>query len=246
MAAAVKFAIVIPAYRAAKTLPRVLSRIPREFWSGGIAVIVNDASPDATARTAEELKDKYCALRVIHHERNTGYGGALKTGLRLALQEGAVACAIVHADGQYAPEIVMEMIAPIVTGEAQIVQGSRMLGPAPSAMPRSRYVANRTLTFLENLAFGTRLAEFHSGYMVYSRKLLEEAPFQKLQDNFNFDAEMILVAHLLGYPCREIAIQTRYDAESSSLAPIPYGLNVLRMIARHLLGHYRRLLALER
>ena len=89
---------------------------------------------------------------------------------------------------------------------------------------------------------GTNLAEFHSGYMLYSRRLLEQAPFEQLQNNFNFDAEMIILAHLLGYRCREIPIPTRYDDETSSLAPIPYGINVLKMVGRHLHGHYRRLL----
>jgi len=97
------------------------------------------------------------------------------------------------------------------------------------------------LTALENLCFGTRMAEFHSGYMLYSRRLLGEVPFGALQDNFNFDAEMILLAWLRGYPCREIAIPTRYDATTSSLKPVPYGLQVLRMVCRHLGGHYRRL-----
>jgi hypothetical protein len=109
-------------------------------------------------------------------------------------------------------------------------------------MPGFRYFANRALTSLENLAFGTNLAEFHSGYMLYSRSLLESLPFESLQDNFNFDAEMILLAHLAGFPCHEVAIPTHYGEESSSLDPIPYGLNVLRMIGRHWSGHYRGLL----
>ena len=109
-------------------------------------------------------------------------------------------------------------------------------------MPPVRYFANRCLTSLENLAFGTDLAEFHSGYMLYSRRLLESLPFESLQDNFNFDAEIILLAHLAGFPCREMPIPTHYGEETSSLDPIPYGINVLRMIARHCRGHYRHLL----
>jgi hypothetical protein len=110
-------------------------------------------------------------------------------------------------------------------------------------MPYSRYFANRILTFLENIVFGTRMAEFHSGYMLYSRQLLERVPFEQLQNNFNFDAEMILLAHLLGFECAQIPISTRYDDEISSLDPIPYGINVLKMMARHLGGHYRELVA---
>jgi hypothetical protein len=95
---------------------------------------------------------------------------------------------------------------------------------------------------LENIAFGTKMAEFHSGYMLYSRRLLEAVPFDQLQNNYNFDAEMIILGQLAGYPCREIAIPTHYGDETSSLDPIPYGLNVLRMVARHFGGHYRRML----
>lgn len=239
-----KSAIVIPAYCAAKTLPDVLRRVPSQFWQNGIAIVVDDCSPDGTARVAEQLIGQYSSLSVVRHQRNTGYGGALKSGLRHGLAGDASAFVIVHADGQYPPEYIMEMLAPVAKREAEIVQGSRMLrGEAlQGGMPVVRFLANRALTFLENAAFGTSLAEFHSGYMVYSRKLLEEVPFQRLQNNFNFDAEMILLAHLRGYRCKEIAIPTRYDAESSSLSPIPYGINVLKMIGRHWRGHYRGLL----
>jgi hypothetical protein len=134
---------------------------------------------------------------------------------------------------------------PIIEGKAQIVQGSRMIGGGAlrGGMPYGRYIPNRILTFLENIVFGTRMAEFHSGYMIYSRRLLERAPFEQLQNNYNFDAEMILLAHLLGMECAQIPIPTRYGDEVSSLDPIPYGINVLKMMARHLGGHYRELVA---
>lgn len=182
---------------------------------------------------------------MIHHDTNRGYGGAQKAGLHEGFRLGCRGFAIVHADGQYAPERVLELLEPILSGEADLVQGSRLLGGGAreGGMPLARYLANRGLTALENLAFGTRLAEFHSGYMLYSRRLLETVPFDRLQDNFNFDAEIILVGHLAGFPCREIPIPTHYGDETSSLDPIPYGLNVLRMIGRHWVGHYRALLS---
>jgi hypothetical protein len=109
-------------------------------------------------------------------------------------------------------------------------------------MPLTRYLANRALTAIENLAFGTHLAEFHSGYMLYSRTLLEAIPFRSLRNNFNFDAEMILMGHLAGFPCHEVAIPTHYGEETSSLDPVPYGIEVLKMIGRHWVGRYDRLL----
>ena len=240
-----KKAIVIPSYRAEKTLPSVLARIPKTFWDDGVAIIVNDRSPDRTGEVAEALKPDWPGLVVVHHDVNLGYGGAQKTGLKRGLELGAAVFAIVHADGQYAPEVVLDLMKPLLEGRSEIVQGSRMLGGGALAggMPMTRYLPNRILTAMENVVFGTRMAEFHSGYMLYSRRLLEAAPFEKLQNNYNFDAEMIILAHLLGMPCAQIPIPTRYDDEISSLAPIPYGINVVKMMARHLGGHYRNLVS---
>lgn len=240
-----KKAIVIPSYRAAKTLPSVLPRIPEPFWDDGLVIIVNDKSPDNTGEVAESLRGQWPALDVVHHEINRGYGGAQKTGLKRGLDLGANVFGIVHSDGQYAPEVVLDLMKPLLEGRAHIVQGSRMLGGGAlrGGMPYSRYIPNRVLTFMENIVFGTRMAEFHSGYMLYSRTLLERVPFEKLQNNYNFDAEMIVLAHLVGMECAQIAIPTRYDDEVSSLDPLPYGINVLKMMGRHLGGHYRKLLA---
>ncbi len=239
-----KKAIVIPSYRAEKTLPGVLKRIPQKFWEDGTVIIVNDCSPDKTGEIAESLKSQWPSVDVVHHEKNRGYGGAQKSGLHRGMELGAGAYAVVHADGQYAPELVLDLMAPIEAGEARIVQGSRMLagGALKGGMPLIRYIPNRVLTFMENMLFRTRMADFHSGYMLYSRELLERVPFDKLQNNYNFDAEMIIMAKLLGWECRQLPIPTRYDGEISSLDPIPYGINVLKMMGRYLKGHYAGLL----
>ncbi len=238
-----KKAIVIPSYRAEKTLPGVLERIPKSFWDDGTVIIVNDKSPDGTGQVAEGLKSQWPSVEVMHHEMNRGYGGAQKSGLRRGLELGAGVFAIVHADGQYAPEVVLDLMAPILAGKSDIVQGSRMIGGGAleGGMPMHRYIPNRVLTFMENIVFGTRMAEFHSGYMLYSKRLLERAPFDRLQNNYNFDAEMIVLAHLLGMECAQIPIPTSYDDQVSSLDPIPYGINVLKMMAGHLEGRYRKL-----
>ncbi|MEM9015738.1 MAG: glycosyltransferase family 2 protein [Verrucomicrobiota bacterium] len=237
--------IVMPAFRAAEVLGKTVERIPERFYeTGGVLLIVNDASPDATGEVSEELAAENPAIRVIHHPENLGYGGAQKTGLNEGFRLGCRGFAVVHADGQYAPEQVLDLLDPILTGAADLVQGSRFAGGGARAggMPMTRYLANRALTSLENLCFGTHLAEFHSGYMLYSRTLLESLPFENLRNNFNFDAEMIILGHLAGFQCREVPIPTHYGEETSSLDPIPYGIEVLMMIARHGLGHYDRLL----
>ncbi len=240
-----KKAVIIPSYKAEHTLPSVLDRIPELYWEDGIAIIINDGSPDRTGDVAEELKQQWPNLLVEHHNPNRGYGAGVKTGFNRALGEGCEVCAIVHADGQYAPEKVLELIAPIERSEALLVQGSRMIGGGAreGGMPLFRYIPNKALTTIENLAFGTNYAEFHSGYMIYSAELLRQIPYDKLQNNFNIDAELMLCAHILGHRAVELPIPTRYDDETSSLDPIPYGLNVLKMVGRHLTGHYRNLLA---
>jgi glycosyltransferase involved in cell wall biosynthesis len=244
-----EFCIVMPAYKAGRVLRATVDRIPGEFFRrGGVLIIVNDASPDETGVIADRLAVENPGIRVIHHQSNEGYGGAQKSGLSEGLRLGCRGFAIVHADGQYAPELVLDLLDPILSGEADVVQGSRMLGgkALSGGMPMTRYLANRSLTILENLAFGTRMAEFHSGYMLYSRRLLQALPFGELQSNFNFDAEIILLAHLAGFPCKEMPIPTHYGDETSSLDPVPYGFNVLKMIGRHLAGYYRALLKTSR
>lgn len=240
-----EFCIVMPAYRAGKVIGSAVSRIPAAFFDrGGLLIIIDDACPEDTGEVADRIASENPAVRVIHHSENRGYGGAQKSGLEEGLREGCRGFAVVHSDGQYAPERVMDLLEPILAGESDIVQGSRFLngGALEGGMPFIRYWANRALTALENAVFGTRMAEFHSGYMLYSRTLLEAVPFRLLKDNFTFDAEMILLSHLAGYPCREIAIPTHYGDETSSLDPVPYGIEVLKVIGRHLTGHYKRLL----
>lgn len=239
-----KKAAVIPSYKAENTLRGVIETLPAEILDDGGAIIVNDASPDKTGAIADQLSREFPNVWVCHHEENRGYGGALKTGLRAGVEAGIDILAVVHSDGQYAPELVLDLCQPIDAGLTEIVQGSRIKGGGAreGGMPLTRYLPNRILTSMENFVFGTRMAEFHSGYMIYSRELLKQVPFEKLQENYNFDAEMIIMAHLCGIRCAELPIPTRYDDEVSSLNPIPYGLNVLRMMWRFTFGHYRQLL----
>lgn len=239
-------AVVIPSYNAAETLPGVIDTLPSELArEGGKAIIINDCSPDRTGEVADDLAKRHKHVEVVHHPQNRGYGGALKSGLARGYELGFDVFPVVHSDGQYAPEMAMKLCEPIERGETEIVQGSRMKagGARAGGMPYfSRYLPNKILTTMENVVFGTSVAEFHSGYMIFSRRLLEMIPYQNLQDNYNFDAEMMVMAHLCKIPIVEMPIPTRYDESTSSLRPIPYGLNVLRMMWRHTVGHYRQLL----
>ncbi len=243
-----KIAAIIPCYNCTGTLPGVIEKLPAELHkNGGKAILVHDCSPDDTGKLCDELAKKHRWVEVVHHEQNRGLGGAIKTGIKHAYDTGFDVYPVVHSDGQYAPDLCVDVCKPILDGETLIAQGSRMVGNPKRALEGGmpfwgRYVPNRTLTFLENLVVGTNMAEYHSGYMVFSRGLVERVPYEKLQNNYNFDAEMIMMAHLAGIECGQVPIPSRYDEETSSLNAIPYGLNVLRMIWRYDTGHYLRML----
>jgi glycosyltransferase involved in cell wall biosynthesis len=239
---------ITPAYNAARTIRSVFDRIP-DVARGRISrfVVVNDGSTDDTGAVLAELKVTMPNLDVLEHPENRGYGAAEKTLLRHACDLSADAAILLHADGQYSPEMIPEMLRPLDDGQADLVQGSRMLGGGAlkGGMPFYKYVSNKWLTAIENRAFGLRMAEYHSGYMLYSRGLLEGIPFDQLSDSFDFDLEMIVCAHILGMSIHETAIPTIYADEASHLNPIKYGLNVLSIVRRYRSGYYHTLLGLD-
>ncbi len=235
-------ALVIPAYNAAATLESVLDRIPATLPLQAI-FIINDGSRDATAgvATARCAVDPRC--RLLDLPRNRGYGGAVKQGLRAARESGCWPVACVHADGQYAPELLPALFEALDRRRLDLLQGSRIAsGTALSGgMPRYKYVAGRALTALENRVLQLRLTDYHSGYLVYGRRALEQIPFDRLSDSFDFDLEVLACARALGLSVGEEPVPTRYAGEISHLRPIPYGLRVLGVLARYLAGRYRSL-----
>ncbi|MBI9082508.1 MAG: glycosyltransferase family 2 protein [Desulfobacterales bacterium] len=237
--------VVMPAYNAEKTIERVFSRIPdaaRRVISR--YVVVNDGSTDGTQEAMRRLADSQPGFVHLEHPRNLGYGAAEKTLLLHTLKAGADIAVLLHSDGQYSPEKIPDLLFPLLNEQADLVQGSRMLGGGAlrGGMPPYKYVANKILTAIENMGFGMRMAEFHSGYMVYSRKVLEEIPFHRLSDSFDFDLEMIVAAKIIGYRIQEIDIPTIYADETSYLNPIRYGLDVLRVVFNYRRGAYHKLL----
>ena len=234
--------VVIPAYNAAGTLERVFQRVPAEVRTKIERVlVVNDGSLDGTGALVCRLAGADPKIALIEHATNRGYAQAQKTGFTAALEAGADIVALLHADGQYAPELLPTLLRPLETGEADVVQGSRMLDPRGAlrgGMPVYKFVANRVLSALENWVYGMKLAEYHSGYMLYSARTLRAIPFQRLSDTFHFDGEMLLMAHRKRLRIREIPIPTHYGDEKSHLKPIRYGLDVLTIMARYLAGKY--------
>jgi len=240
MASNKRIFVVIPAYQAADTIGDVLARVPRQTRDQIVKfLVVNDGSTDDTERVVKALAARDCKIELINHPQNRGYAAAQKTGLRAALNQGADIAVLLHSDGQYAPEMMPTLLEPLLRDEADVVQGSRMLGGAlKGGMPLYKYIANKTLTFVENLAYGLHMAEYHSGYMLYNRKTLESIPFERLSNTYHFDGEMILMASKRKLRIREIPIPTHYGREKSYLNPIKYGFDVLGIILKNALGQY--------
>ncbi|MCK9247920.1 MAG: glycosyltransferase family 2 protein [Solirubrobacteraceae bacterium] len=210
--------VVMPAHNAARTLEDTVGAIPRE-WVDEL-VLVDDSSTDDTIAVAERL-----GITTVWHPHNAGYGANQKTCYLHALQQGADVVVMLHPDGQYAPDLIPSMVRPIVDGEADLVLGSRFLPDGQSAldggMPRYKWWANRGLTTIQNRMMGTDLAECHTGYRAYSRRLLMELPWLRNSIGFSFDSELLYQAAHLGFPIAEVPCRTRYfdDASSIKLRP---------------------------
>jgi glycosyltransferase involved in cell wall biosynthesis len=234
--------VVIPAYEAAATLERVFARVPPEARATiERFLVVNDGSRDETGAVARRLAASDPTITVVDHPENRGYARAQKTGFTAALEQGADIAVLLHADGQYAPEMLPTLLRPLLEGRADVVQGSRMIQPRAAlagGMPLYKFVANRVLSRLENWVYGMTLAEYHSGYMLYSARALRTIPFLKLSDTFHFDGEMLFMAHRKGLRIVEIPIPTHYGSEKSHLRPIRYGFDVLGIMFRYLTGRY--------
>lgn len=230
----------MPAYDVGKKVETVFKRVPESILKKiSKFIVVNDGSTDNTANILKLLSKSY-KIKVISHNPNKGYGAAQKSGLKEALRMKADIVVLLHSDGQHAPEVMDNLLYPIEKNQADVVQGSRILGgkALKEGMPMYKYFGNRILTFIENLSYGMNMAEYHSGYMVYSRKTLETIPFEKLTDKFHFDGEMLLVAKKKGLRIKEIPIPTKYAEEKSHLNPITYGIEVLKTIINYWRGKY--------
>ena len=239
-----KIFIVMPAYNAGATVEKVFARIPEQARDRiERYVVVNDGSTDDTGQALDRLRAEFPNLVILQHDKNRGYGAAEKTLLNYGVKEKAKVVILLHSDGQYSPEKIPDLLNPLDENRADMVQGSRILngGALKGGMPIYKFVANKGLTALENWAFGMKLAEYHSGYMVYSQKCLIEIPFNKFSDSFDFDLEMMVMAKIKGLRIAEIAIPTIYADEISHLKPVQYGINILSVIFAYKSGKYGRL-----
>ena len=216
--------VVLPAYNAAATLERTVAEIPAEVDR---ILLVDDASHDETVALARRL-----GLETIAHSDNRGYGGNQKTCYAAALAGPEEIVVMLHPDYQYSPRLVTAMAAMIASGHYDVVLGSRILGghARSGGMPLWRWIANRFLTLVENLALGSKLSEFHTGLRAFRREVLANLALVENSDDFVFDNQILVQALAAGFRIGELSCPTRYFAEASSInfrRSVIYGFGVL-------------------
>jgi len=215
----------MPAYNAAKTLEMTYNEIPHDIVDE--VILVDDASRDETAAKAREL-----GIHTIIHSENRGYGGNQKTCYAEALSKGADVVVMVHPDYQYSPRLITAMASMVLSGHYDLVLGSRIIGgqALKGGMPLYKYIANRLLTLVENVALGIKLTEYHTGFRAFSRALLDTIPLDGNSDDFVFDNEMLAQAVWFGFRIGEISCPTKYFEDASSInfrRSMKYGFGVL-------------------
>jgi glycosyltransferase involved in cell wall biosynthesis len=236
-----KIVAVLPAYNAESTLEATLVDVPP--GSVDEIILVDDGSRDRTVKVAREM-----GLTVIEHPQNKGYGGNQKTCYRHALDHGADIVVMIHPDYQYDSRVIPHAVAFIELGICDVVLGSRVRSRQEAlagGMPLYKYVSNRFLTAFENMALGQNLGDFHSGFRVYRREVLERIPFERNSDDFVFDTQFLVQAVRLGFRLGDIPVPVRYFAEASSInfrRSLKYGVATLGVVAQYWLDrlHIRR------
>ncbi len=229
-------ALVMPAFRAGKTLRATWNDVPVGLVDH--AILVDDASDDDTVALAESL-----GIQVVKHAQNRGYGANQKTCYTTALAYQPDIVVMLHPDYQYDPRLLGSMVSMIASGTYEVVIGSRILGGGAlrGGMPLWKYVANRGLTLIQNLCLGAKLSEYHTGYRAFSKDFLEQIAWQDNSDDFLFDNQLLAQGIAAGYVVGEISVPTRYFEEASSInfrRSVRYGLGVLWVSG---LGLLRRL-----
>jgi glycosyltransferase involved in cell wall biosynthesis len=227
--------VFIVAYNAEKTIRDVVFRIPvslRETYEVDV-LIIDDSSKDTTFEKGHAVStDAATPFKVVNlfNPQNQGYGGNQKLGYHYAIEQGYDFVALVHGDGQYAPECLPELLEPLRAGAADAVFGSRMMTPSGArtgGMPLYKFVGNKTLTFIENKLLRTHLSEFHSGYRIYSTRALSLIPFDRNSKDFHFDTEIIIQLVIAGLTIKELPIPTYYGDEICHVNGLKYAKDVV-------------------
>src|SRR5687767_6325651 len=247
-----RIGILVVAYNAESTLRSVLDRIPHNLRPKIEEIFVfDDASQDKTLEVGLEIQKEYqgARLSIYRNAVNLMYGGNQRQGYQYAIDRGLDIVVLLHGDGQYAPEVMQDLLAPLERGEADMVMGSRMMVPGAALkgnMPIYKYVGNKVLTWIENTLIGTRFTEFHSGYRAYSLAAMRNIPLGRLTYNWHFDTQIIIQFVKKGYRIKEVPIPTYYGDEICHVNGIPYALNCMWQAVKYATLHRWRRAAADR
>jgi glycosyltransferase involved in cell wall biosynthesis len=244
-----RIGIFIIAYNAINHLNKTIARIPPEVYEQVEEIfVIDDASQDNCYYAALGYKNEFNVekLTVHRNEKNQGYGGNQKVGYQYAIDRGLDVVALVHGDGQYAPEALPLLLEPFMKDEADMVFGSRMSNPSDAlkgGMPLYKFAGNRVLTYLQNKMSGLNLSEYHSGYRLYSTKALKSIPFQAFTNNWHFDTQIILALAERNFRIVERPIPTYYGDEICHVNGIPYAAHCLMTTYQFYRNRRRKLLS---
>jgi glycosyltransferase involved in cell wall biosynthesis len=237
-----KVVVVLPAYNAEKTLVTTYREIPFDIVDE--VILVDDASIDHTVAVAKSLD-----IRTLVHVKNLGYGGNQKSCYRAALEGGADIVVMLHPDYQYTPKLIPAMVFLLLSGEYDVVLGSRILGgkAIQGGMPIYKYINNRLLTLIQNIMMGEKLSEYHTGYRAFTRKVLETISLDDNSNDFVFDNQMLSQILYAGFRVGEITCPAKYFPEASSInfiQSMKYGLGCLNTAMKFRLnkwgvGHFK-------
>lgn len=222
-----KVIVVMPAYNAEKTLEMTYGEIPHDLVDE--VILTDDSSKDRTVEYGRQLGIRH----ILVHEKNRGYGGNQKTCYEKALALGGEIIIMLHPDYQYTPQLIPAMASIIANDVYPVVLGSRILGRGAlkGGMPRYKYIANRFLTFVQNLLLRQKLSEYHTGYRAFSAEVLQNLDLSANSDDFIFDNQMLAQIFYKGYEIGEVTCPTRYFDDASSInfrRSTRYGLGVLK------------------
>jgi len=244
-----RIGIFIIAYNAVTHLIKTISRVPPDVLERVEEIfVIDDCSSDNSYYAALGYKAKHGIdkLTVHRNERNQGYGGNQKVGYQYAIDRKFDVVALVHGDGQYAPECLGSLLEPLGRGEADMVFGSRMSTPGAAlagGMPLYKYVGNRILSAIQNRLVGLNLSEFHSGYRIYSVEALKRIPFESFTNTWHFDTGIILALTERGMRIVERPIPTYYGEEICHVNGLPYAINCILTSVRYYQNRRRNVLS---
>jgi len=237
-----KIGVLVVAYNAESTIESTLSRIPKDFVASVHSILISDdKSKDLTSvKASNYAKSSELPIEIVVQPINLGYGGNQKFGYSWAIRNDWEIVVLLHADGQYAPEFISQIIDPLITGNADAVFGSRMINKKDAlrgGMPKYKWIGNQILTFIQNKITNQNFSEWHSGYRAYNVEALKEINLGSLSNGFRFDTQIILQLLAANKRIVEIPIPTFYGDEVSHVNGIEYAREIIWDTVRHRLKY---------